>query len=232
MNQPPSPRPAAISGRPASRAANGNRGRGSTKWGSKPTSHGPAKSSGGGAMTSGWGRLVTGSSVIDLQIEDRALATHIVDLPAEQAVHDDGAAPSHKAEVGIRHAAHVPGRILRVDPQLGRAVPVDREIFANGEPIAIPAQPLSERLHRLGQDITGAGSKHDHIGAHPLVCAPSVAECEIAALFRVLQVDDLMAGQQADSATRGFQELEIVEPVIDALQQALRYAVARHPLLA
>jgi hypothetical protein len=47
----------------------------------------------------------------------------------------------------------------------------------------------------------------------------------------VLHVDDLMAGQHADATTRRFQELEVVEPVVNALQQTLRYTVARQLLL-
>jgi len=47
----------------------------------------------------------------------------------------------------------------------------------------------------------------------------------------VLHIDDLMARQQADASTRRFQEFEIVEPVVDALQQALRDTVARQFLL-
>jgi hypothetical protein len=66
------------------------------------------------------------------KVEDRALAVHVVDLPAEHAVRDDGTAPSHQAEIGIRHSAHLPSRVLRVNAQLGRSVPFDREISANG----------------------------------------------------------------------------------------------------
>jgi len=42
---------------------------------------------------------------------------------------------------------------------------------------------------------------------------------------------DLIARQQSDATPRRFQELEVVEPVVNALQQARRYAIARQFLL-
>src|SRR5438552_8379167 len=57
-----------------------------------------------------------------IEIEDRALTTNVVDLSAEQTVRDDGAAPRHQAQVGVRYPAHEPSRVLRVDPQLGRSL--------------------------------------------------------------------------------------------------------------
>src|ERR1700694_3768253 len=131
MNQPPRPKPAAISGSPRRRKERGNRGTGNRRGRSKPPSQGPAKSSGGGAMMSGWLSVDDGPLVIDLQIEGGALAVHVVDLPPEQAVRDDGAAPGHQARGGVRHSSHVAGRLPRGDPALGRGGPPSPEMWGS-----------------------------------------------------------------------------------------------------
>src|SRR2546427_571965 len=166
-----------------------------------------------------------------IEIEDRALATKVVDLSAEQTVRDDGAAPRHQAQVGVRYPAHVPSRVLRVDPQLGRSVPLEREIGANGKPVPIPGQPAGERLQRFGQLIVVASTEHDDVGVGRSGRAPSVAEGEVATLVSMLHVDDLVTREQEDAPPSLLQELEVVEPVVNALQEDRRYAIARQPLL-
>ena len=47
----------------------------------------------------------------------------------------------------------------------------------------------------------------------------------------MMHIDDLVTRQQDDAPPSLIQKLEVVEPVVNALQQHRRYTVARQPLL-
>src|SRR5438128_4644329 len=76
------------------------------------------------------------------EIEGRALALHLVGGFAQQAIGDHRASPSHQAQVGIGHAAHVPGGVLGVNPEIGRPVPTARKVGAYRQTVPIPTQPV------------------------------------------------------------------------------------------